>query len=98
MYWDTCLLLTRELQFWGNLLPLEMDGLSVRQGERGTLLPTGSQAVPIAEPDWDYHKEKDNFHEEKTAYIKDLFWDKAWSSGRIESVSMDGTWGKWERD
>ena len=22
------------------------------------LLPTGSQAVPIAEPDWDYHKEE----------------------------------------
>ena len=63
-----------------------------------TLVPTGSQAVPLAESDWDYHKEKDNFHEEKTAYIKDLFWDKAWSSGRIESVSMDGTWGKWERD
>ena len=36
---------------------LEREARGQREHEI-TLLPTGSQEVPIAESDWDYHKEK----------------------------------------
>ena len=55
MSWDRPLL-TQKLEFGEKLLLLEMNGLSMRQGERGNkraLLPTERQAVPTTEPDWD---------------------------------------------
>ena len=53
MSWDRHWFLTQKLEFWGKLLLLEMNGLKAR-GKREheiALLPTGSQVVPITEPD-----------------------------------------------
>ena len=37
MFWDRHWFLTQKLEFWGKLLLLEMNGLKMRQGERGSM-------------------------------------------------------------
>ena len=54
--------LTREIEFWGEGTAfgdewIEGEARGKREREIA-LLPMGSQAVPIADPDWDDHKEK----------------------------------------
>ena len=54
--------LTREIEFWGEGTAfgdewIEGEARGKREHEIA-LLPMGSQVVPIADPDWDDHKEK----------------------------------------
>ena len=37
VFWDRHWFLTQKLEFWGKLLLLEMNGLKMRQGERGSM-------------------------------------------------------------